>query len=46
MCYVNDNIVLNNLELKKDEIIKIGETKLWFVPLCGENFTWDEWIEK
>ena len=46
MCYVNDNIVLNNLELKKDDIIKIGETKLWFVPLCGENFTWDEWIEK
>jgi hypothetical protein len=27
--------------LKANDIIEIGETKLLFIPLCGEDFNWD-----
>jgi len=38
--YINDNLVLNPIELKAMDILSIGDTKLMFVPLCGENFHW------
>ena len=38
--YVNDKLVLNPVELKAMDILNIGNTKLMFVPLCGEKFHW------
>lgn len=38
--YVNDKLVLNPVELKTMDLLNIGDTKLMFVPLCGEQFHW------
>ncbi len=40
--YVNEEIVLSQLEINPYDILEIGATKLIFVPLCGENFSWKE----
>lgn len=39
--YVNDDIVLGNVQLAAHDRIQIGETTLLFVPLCGDGFSWD-----
>lgn len=38
--YVNDKLVLNPVELKTMDLLNIGDAKLMFVPLCGEQFHW------
>lgn len=40
--YINDKVVLNNVQLKAYDILKIGKTKLIFVPFCGETFCWND----
>lgn len=40
--YVNDEVVLNNVELHAYDVIKIGKTELVFMPFCGDNFIWEE----
>ena len=39
---VNGKTVLNPVELKSFDKISIGATKLVFVALCGEQFSWSE----
>lgn len=39
--YLNDNVVLSNVEIHDRDIIEIGHTKLMFVPFCDERFSWD-----
>lgn len=40
--YLNDEVVLNNQKLKKNDVLCLGNTKLMFVPFCDENFCWEE----
>ena len=40
--YINDKVVLENTELKENDVLEIGHSKLFFLPLCGESFGWDE----
>ncbi len=40
LVYLNDDEVFVPMELKRGDIIEMGQTKLIFVPLCGEDFTW------
>lgn len=39
---VNGEPVFNATRLNSRDIIMIGTTKLMFVPLCGEEFAWDQ----
>lgn len=39
---LNDQPVFNTMELKNYDIITIGATKLMFIGLCGEHFTWGQ----
>ena len=39
---LNDAPVLAPQELKRGDLIEIGGTKLMFVPLCGDDFKWDD----
>lgn len=39
--YLNDNVVLENMELKYGDVVQIGKTLLKFVPFCGPDFSWD-----
>lgn len=38
---VKGKLVTIPVEVHSYDIIKIGTTKLMFVPLCGERFNWD-----
>lgn len=44
--YLNDNVVLNNEVLRAYDKLLIGKTKLMFVPLCGEKFSWEDLDEE
>ena len=39
---VNNKTVLNPVEIKSFDVISIGSTKLVFVALCGEQFSWSK----
>ena len=38
--YLNDEEVFTPMPLHAYDVIDFGETKLLFIPLCGEKFTW------
>jgi hypothetical protein len=42
LAYLNDSPVLAPTKLSSGNRITLGNTSLMFVPLCGENFSWDE----
>ena len=42
MVRLNGRPVLSTEELTHGDIIRIGETTLRFVALCGTDFTWDD----
>ena len=41
LTYLGETPVLQPFELKGNEVISIGNTKLYFVSFCGEHFNWD-----
>jgi len=40
LIYLNDQAVYSAMPLNAYDIIKMGLTKLLFIPLCGEKFQW------
>lgn len=42
IAYVNAEPAFTPVALKPYDILSIGQTKLMFVPLCGERFDWDD----
>ena len=38
--------VIQAADLKAYDRIELGETQLLFIPLCGENFAWDQAAEE
>lgn len=40
--YLNDDVVLSNIEMHAYDTITIGTTKLMLIPCCGERFSWDD----
>lgn len=40
--YVNDNVVLENVELKPYDVISVGKVDLIFIPCCTKEFSWDD----
>ncbi|MDL2288979.1 FHA domain-containing protein [Oscillospiraceae bacterium OttesenSCG-928-F05] len=41
LCYLNDDVVLSAEKLKLNDLLTVGETKLMFVPCCGDQFNWE-----
>ncbi|MEO3416668.1 FHA domain-containing protein [Roseovarius sp. CAU 1744] len=39
---LNGRPVLSTEELQSEDTVRIGETTLRFIALCGQNFTWDQ----
>lgn len=46
MPYVNDDMVTTMTKLNSYDVVEIGDCTLVFVPFCGEEFSWDKYIEK
>lgn len=42
LTYLNDKVVLSPVELKSNDIIQLGETKLMFIPCCTDKFKWED----
>ena len=40
--YLNGKLFDHRVELQPYDVIKLGDTKLMFVPLCTEKFSWEE----
>jgi len=40
--YLNEKLFDGRVELKPYDIIRLGNTRLLFVPLCTEKFAWEE----
>lgn len=40
--YMNDQVVLMNVEMHARDVLSVGKTKLMFIPLCGPDFSWEE----
>lgn len=46
LTYLNDDYIDQSAKLKPRDIIELGSTKLLFVPLCDDNFSWEDYINK
>ena len=42
LSYLNGEVLLETKQLKANDIIKVGSTKLIFIPLCSDQFTWKD----
>lgn len=40
LCYLNDELVLTPMPLKRNDIITVGATKLMLFPCCDDKFNW------
>ena len=38
--YVDGQLVINSIELKRGSLLQIGDVELRFVPYCDEQFSW------
>jgi hypothetical protein len=41
LCYLNEKAVLSPEELKINDVVTVGGTKLMFFPCCSDVFNWD-----
>ena len=46
LIYLNGNMLFEHEELKPYDKIFLGNSEFVFLPLCGPQFTWDEYIAK
>lgn len=40
LSYHNESLVLSPVELKPYDVLKVGASKLLFIPFCSDKFTW------
>ena len=45
LTYVNGELLMQYRELRIYDKIQIGDSKYLFMPLCGRNFSWDEYTD-
>lgn len=44
LVYVNGDLVNSFFALRMYDILELGNTKLMFISLCNENFSWEKYI--
>lgn len=44
--YLNEDPVLSPSEIQAYDRLKLGGSEFVFLPLCGEHFTWDDYMNK
>lgn len=40
LVYLNGDIVHSPTELKRDDVLEVGQTKLVLIPFCGDKYAW------
>ena len=46
LVYLNDDLLMNFAQLAAYDTIQLGEAIFKFLPFCGENFIWEDYLEK
>lgn len=46
LIYHNGSLLFDHAELHAYDKIELGSAEFLFLPLCGERFTWDEYLKK
>lgn len=46
LVYLNDELLMSYSEIKPYDKIQLGDALFVFIPFCGEQFTWDDYISK
>lgn len=46
LLYHNGSLLFEHAELQAYDKIELGSAEFLFLPLCGEQFTWDEYTKK
>lgn len=46
LTYLNDEYITESKIMKAHDVIELGESKFVFIPLCGDSFSWEEYISK
>lgn len=46
LTYLNDDYITESQKMKARDIVELGESKFMFVPLCGEDFSWEDHMPK
>lgn len=46
LVYLNDDLLMTFAQLSSYDTIQLGEAVFKFVPFCGENFIWEDYLEK
>lgn len=44
LIYLNDSFVNGSQIMKEKDTLEIGSTKLFFIPLCGTEFSWEQYM--
>jgi len=42
LVYLNGEMVNSPAQMKGDDVLEVGQTKLVLVPFCGDKYTWTE----
>ncbi|WP_124068053.1 FHA domain-containing protein [Clostridium sp. E02] len=42
LAYLNEEAIYVPTELKPYDVIELGKSRFLFIPLCGENFEWND----
>lgn len=46
LSYLNDDNIMESKKLQANDVLEFGNGQYMLVPLCGENFTWEDYINK
>ena len=46
LTYYNGNLIFDHTEINSYDKIELGKAEFIFFPLCGEKFTWDDYMTK
>ncbi|MCD8082485.1 MAG: FHA domain-containing protein [Clostridiales bacterium] len=39
--YINGNVVLSPVQMKKNDVMQVGDVQLMLIPCCDEAFNWE-----
>ena len=40
LVYLNGDIVHSPVQMRRDDVLEVGQTKLVLIPFCGEKYSW------
>lgn len=46
LTYLNEDYITDSQKLTAHDMIELGDSKFMFIPLCGEAFSWEDYMPK